>query len=163
MMQDVIEINKFLETQFKLNEDRLLSASPGFIGDLRKEAIHNFIVMGLPDRKDEAYKYSPLASAFGTEYSMQVMPSKINLNIEDIFTCDVPNLKTRLEIILNGFYFSREESLAELENGIIIGSLAAAIKKYPDLTMHYFSKYADYKNSGLVALNTAFAQDGLFI
>ena len=45
-MQDIVEINKFLETQFKLNEDRLLSVSPGFIGDLRKEAIHNFISDG---------------------------------------------------------------------------------------------------------------------
>jgi len=163
MMQDVIEINKFLETQFKLNEDILLSASPGFIGNLRKEAIHNFIGMGLPDRKDEAYKYTPLANAFGTQYSMQLMPSKINLNIEDIFTCDVPNLKTRLEVILNGFYFSSDNSLLKLENGIIIGSLAEASRKYPDLVGQYYSKMADHVNSSLVALNTAFATDGLFV
>ena len=41
--------------------------------------------MGLPDRKNESYKYTPLTSAFGTEYSMQLMPSKINLNIDGYF------------------------------------------------------------------------------
>jgi Fe-S cluster assembly protein SufD len=163
MRQDVAEINRFLETQFKLNEGRLLSGSPGFIGDLRKEAINNFIRMGLPDRKNEAYKYTPLDSAFGTQYSMQLEPGKTNLNIEDIFTCDVPNLKTRLEVILNGFYFSSDSSLLSLENGIIIGSLAEASRKYPDLVNRYYSKLADHVNSSLVALNTAFAMDGLFL
>jgi Fe-S cluster assembly protein SufD len=162
-MQDLIEINKFLETQFKLNEDRLLSGSPEFIGNLRKEAIHNFIGMGLPDRKNDSYKYTPLVNAFGTEYSLQLMPSNFSLNVEDIFTCDVPNLKTRLEVILNGFYLNSEKSLMKLDNGIIIGSLAEASRKYPELVSQYYSKYADYSNSSLVALNTAFAMDGLFV
>jgi len=162
-MQDIVEINKFLETQFRQNEDRLVSVSPGFIGNLRREAMHNFSVMGLPDRKNESYKYTPLAGAFATEYAMQLIPSKINLNINEIFTCDVPNLNTRLEVILNGFYFSSDNSLLKLENGIIIGSLAEAARKYPDLVSQYYSKLADHATSSLVALNTAFAMDGLFV
>ena len=162
-MQDVTEINKYLETQFKLNEDMLISASPGFIGDLRKDAMHKFVLMGLPDRKNEAYKYTPLTGAFGTEYAMQLTPSKIDLNVKDIFTCDVPNLNTRLEIILNGFYFGSDDSLIKLENGIIIGSLAEAARRYPDLVSQYYSKMADYSSYSIVALNTAFSLDGLFI
>ncbi len=162
-MQDIIEINKFLETQFRVNEDRLMSASPKFIGKLRQEAMHNFIMTGLPDRKNESYKYTPLTSVFGTEYAIQLIPSKVNLNIKEIFTCDVPNLNTRLEVILDGFYFSSDNSLLKLENGIIIGSLAEASRKYPDLVGQYYSKLADHVNSSLVALNTAFAMDGLFV
>jgi len=162
-MKDILEINHLLARQFEQNEKQLASVMPGYIGDLRKDAMDNFIRMGLPEKNNEAYKYSAITRAFETDYNIQLTPSKIDFNVEDLFTCDVPNLKTRLEVILNGFYFAKEESLAELENGILIGSLAAAMKKYPDLTMHHFSKYADYKNSGLVALNTAFAQDGLFV
>lgn len=162
-MQDIVEINKYLEAQFLKNEDMLISVSPEFIGELRKEAMHSFILTGLPDRKNEAYKYTPLASAFGTEYSMQLVPSKIDLNVKDIFTCDVPNLNTRLEIILNGFYFGSDDSLIKLENGIIIGSLAEAARKYPDLVKQYYSKTADISSFSLVALNTAFALDGLFV
>ncbi len=162
-MQDIIEINKYLETQFIRNEDMLISASPDFIGELRKEAIHKFILMGLPDRKNEAYKYTPLTSAFGAEYAMQLIPSKINLDIKEIFTCDVPNLNTRLEIILNGFYFGSDDTLIKLENGIIIGSLAEAARRYPDLVKQYYTKIADISSYSLAALNTAFALDGLFV
>lgn len=162
-MKDTLEMNRILARQFEQNEKQLTSHMPEFINDLRKDAIGNFIRLGLPGKHDEAYKYSVITNAFDSDFKMQLTPSKIEFNVEDIFTCDVPNLKTRLEIILNGFYFSREEPIAELDNGILIGSLAAALKKYPDLTRHHFSKYADYKNAGLVALNTAFAQDGLFV
>jgi len=163
MMKDTLEMNRILARQFEQNEKQLASFMPGFINDLRKDAIDSFIRLGLPGKNNEAYKYSAIIHAFEPDYKMQLTPSKVEFNVEDIFTCDVPDLKTRLEIILNGFYLSRETQLAELDNGILIGSLAAAIKKYPDLVMHHFSKYADYKSSGLVALNTAFAQDGLFV
>jgi len=162
-MQEIGEINKYLETQFLKNENMLISASPDFIGDLRKDAMHNFSLMGLPDRKNESYKYTPLNNAFGAEYAMQLVPSKINLNVKDIFTCDVPNLNTRLEIILNGFYFGSDDPLIKLENGIIIGSLAEATRRYPDLVKQYYAKIADITNNSLVALNTAFALDGLFV
>jgi Fe-S cluster assembly protein SufD len=162
-MKDILEMNRILASQFEQNEKQLALHMPGFISDLRRDAIDNFIRLGLPGKDNEAYKYVAITHAFEPDYTMQLTPSKIDFNVEDIFTCDVPNLKTRLEIILNGFYFSREEPLAELDNGILIGSLAAAMKKYPELTMHHFSKYADYRSSGLVALNTAFAQDGLFV
>jgi len=44
-----------------------------------------------------------------------------------------------------------------------MGSLAEALKKYPDLVEKYYSKYAGFENNSLTALNTAFAQDGIFI
>jgi Fe-S cluster assembly protein SufD len=163
MMNDIIEINKSFARQFEQNEKQLGSSLPEYIGHLRKDAIDNFIRTGLPEKNDEAYKHFAITRAFKPDYNMQLAPTKIDFNVEDIFKCDVPNLNTRLEIILNGFYVFRDEPLAELENGILIGSLAAALKKYPDLTKHHYAKYADYKNSGLVALNTAFAQDGLFV
>lgn len=162
-MQDIIEINKYLENQFLKNEDILISASTDFIGELRKEAMHNFIINGLPDRKNEAYKYTPLTSVFGTEYALQLIPSKIDLSVKDIFTCDVPNLNTKLEIILNGFYFGSDDPLIKLQNGIIIGSLAEASRKYPDLVRQYYAKTADLTGHSLVALNTAFSLDGLFM
>jgi len=163
MMNDIIEINKSLAIIFEQNKKQLGSSLPEYIGHLREEAIENFIRTGLPEKNDEAYKYFAITRAFKPDYNMQLTPSKVDFHVEDIFKCDVPNLNTRLEIILNGFYVSRDKPLTELENGILIGSLAAALKKYPELTKHHYAKYADYKDSGLVALNTAFAQDGLFV
>jgi Fe-S cluster assembly protein SufD len=41
--------------------------------------------------------------------------------------------------------------------------MAEAARQYPDLLKKHYSRYADYKKDGLVALNTAFAQDGTFV
>lgn len=148
---------------FKAKEDLLEKSSPSFMMNLREEAIHEFGLKGLPDRKDEMYKYTSLQKLFEPGYTMQMQPSNVDFNLEDIFNCDVPNLQTRLEIILNGFYKVNGTALTEMENGIIIGSFTEALRKYPELVKEYYAKDARIKNDALVALNTAFAIDGLFI
>jgi len=51
----------------------------------------------------------------------------------------------------------------ELGNGIILGSLAEAMKKYPELVGKHLGHYTSAALSSFTALNTAFAMDGIFI
>lgn len=148
---------------FKAKEALLEKASPSFMMNIREEAIHEFGLTGLPDRKDELYKYTSLQKLFEPGYTMQLQPSNVDFRVEDIFNCDVPNLETRLEIILNGFYKVNGTALTEFDNGIIIGSFAEALRRYPELIREHYGKHAGIKKDSLVALNTAFAIDGLFI
>ena len=145
---------------FKAKEDLLEKASPSFMMNIREEAIHEFGLTGLLERKDELYKYTSLQKLFEPSYTMQLQPSNVDFSVEDIFNCDVPNLHTRLEIILNGFYKINGTALTEMDNGIIIGSFAEALRKYPELVREHYAKHAGIKNDSLVALNTAFAIDG---
>lgn len=156
MSQEYIEL-------FKAKEQLLEKASPSFVMNIREEAIHEFGLTGLPDKKDELYKYFSLQKLFEPGYTMQLEPSNVDFSVDDIFNCDVPNLQTRLEIILNGFYKVNGTALTEMDNGIIIGSFAEALRKYPELVREHYSKHAGIKKDSLVALNTAFAIDGLFI
>jgi Fe-S cluster assembly protein SufD len=148
---------------FKAKEQLLEKASPSFIMNIREEAIHEFGLTGLPDKNDELYKYISLQKLFEPGYTMQLEPSNVDFAVEDIFNCDVPNLQTRLEIILNGFYKVNGRALTKMDNGIIIGSFAEALRKYPELVREHYAKHAGIKKDSLVALNTAFAIDGLFI
>jgi Fe-S cluster assembly protein SufD len=148
---------------FREKEPLLEKDSPSFMREIRQEAMHEFSMSGIPERKSELYKYTSLQKIFEPKYSMQFKPSQVDFRVEDIFTCDVPNLKTRLEIILNGFYFGTKTPLTRLDNGILIGSLAEALRQHPDLVKKHFARYAQSRTDGLVALNTAFALDGLFI
>lgn len=154
--RDIIEI-------FREKEPILEKASPSFMREIRQDAMDHFTKTGILDRKSELYKYTSLPKLFEPDYSMQLQPSQVDFSIEDIFSCDVPNLGTNLEIILNGFYLNEGPGLRKLENGIIIGSLSDALKQYPDLVKEHFNKYAGKTADGLVSLNTAFALDGLFI
>ena len=156
MNQEYIEL-------FKAKEQLLEKASPSFVMNIREEAIHEFGLTGLPDKNDELYKYISLQKLFEPGYTMQLEPSNVDFSVDDIFNCDVPNLQTRLEIILNGFYKVNGTALTEMDNGIIIGSFAEALRKYPELVREHFARHAGIKGDSLVALNTAFAIDGLFI
>ncbi len=155
-------VEEYIEL-FREKEDILEKDSPSFMKEIRQDAMHQFSLTGIPDRKSELYKYTSLQKLFEPKYSMQFNPSKVDFRVEDIFTCDVPNLRTRLEIILNGFYFGAGAPLTRLDNGILIGSLAEALRQHPDLVREHFARYAQSRSDGLVALNTAFAQDGLFL
>ena len=130
-MQETLEINRSLIEQFTKNRDQITASSPEFLQNLRLEAIDRFKILGLPGKRNELYKYTPLDSVFLSDYTMQFAPSHLNLNVEEMFTCDVPNLHTHLEVILNGFYFTKEKPLTVMDNGIIIGSLAEAFRTYP--------------------------------
>ena len=148
---------------YQQNKDTLTRSSPGFMADLRDEAIETFRKNGLPDQKNELYKYTRISQLFDPAYTMQFSPSDISLDIRDLFTCDVPNLNVQLEIVLNGFYFNQGQELKTLPQGIITGSLSKALKTCPDIVRPYFSYFADHRKDSLVALNMAFAMDGLFI
>jgi len=64
---------------------------------------------------------------------------------------------------LNGFYLPKGNKINKLDNGMIYGSLAEAAIKYPEIVSKHYNTIADNTGEGLVALNTAFVQDGIFI
>lgn len=137
--------------------------SPDYINEIRDKAIVHFEKEGFPDKKNEKYKYTDLNKEFNNGHKMYLSPKNITFQINDIFTCDVPNLNTKVILLLNGWYYDRENLIHELPGGAIIGSFQKAAELYPELVKKHFAKYADMEKEGLVALNTAYAKDGIFV
>src|SRR6185369_8308578 len=65
-------------------------------------------------------------------------------------------------VFMNGHY-SPQLSSADLPDGLIVGSLASAIKQNTQRVQEHLAKYADYQHQAFVALNTAFLEDGAFV
>jgi Fe-S cluster assembly protein SufD len=65
-------------------------------------------------------------------------------------------------LTLNGFYYPNGH-IGNLPEGIIVCSLNEASSNYPEIFNHHYSQYADTSVDGLVAMNTLFAQDGIFV
>jgi FeS assembly protein SufD len=147
---------------YQENKKQLLSASPEFVGKMREEAMQMFISKGFPGRKDESYKYTYLEPFFQNGYKKYLSPKPINFNIEDIFRCDVPSLEAYTIVLVNGFYYNIQHPLRTLPNNIVVGSLAEAIRQYPDLVSKHLGKYAN-DNDSYVAINTALSIDGFFM
>jgi len=139
-------------------------ADPMFIRELREKGISLFARDGFPSRKAENFKYSHLEPVFGSNYSFHFKPREITFDMADLFRCDIPELDTYVVTVLDGFYYDRGGKLLNvMDNGVIYGSLKEAIRLYPELVKEHYGKVAEMENESFVALNTAFAQDGVFV
>lgn len=145
------------------NIDLITEHSTDILNKARQSALESFKLLGFPNAKSEKYKYMKVEALFRNDYEKYFAPKQITFNIDDIFRCDIPSLDTHLALMLNGFYLNNPDMLIEIEQGVIIGSLAEAAKKYPNVVSKYYNTLSNNDEDGLVALNTAFAQDGVFI
>ena len=158
------EINQRLANLFESNLQLLEDGAAGFMNAARKPAIEAFRRQGIPDFKTENYKYTDMSKIFANENHRRVFAYEdINVNLHELFQCDVPELDTYLVMVTNGWYYTENQQLADLPKGVIITSLRKAAVDYPELVERYYGKMADPEKDPLTALNTAFAQDGVFI
>jgi len=132
------------------------------IEPIRQKALDDFNTLGIPTTKLERYRYIDLLPAFNHKYDFYLKPDILNLKIEEIFQCDVPQLDMKEVITVNGFYYHNNSYKGWQPNGIYIGSLRQALNEAPDLVSRYLNKtYTD--DDGLLSLNTLLFLDGLFV
>ncbi len=158
----LVPSEEFLEI-FKKSRNVLDESSVNIINVQRDEAISHFKELGIPSNKNEDYKYSDIRKLFDKTLKKQFLPKRIDFDVNQIFKCDIPTLDTNVILLVNGYYYEKQPYLQEFDNGVIAGSFAAAASRYPELVEQHYGKYADHGKEGLVALNTAFAQDGFFL
>ncbi len=145
------------------NRDLLMNSSSSVFNSVRPAAMESFRRLGIPDRSMENYKSTDIPAVFLSPFNRYIEQKKILFAVEDLFHCDIPDLDTELVLLVNGWFYENRPRLQTLPGGMIVGSMAEAARQYPELLQKHYSRYADYNTDGLVALNTAFAQDGTFI
>lgn len=133
------------------------------INKIREDAFAGFLKQGLPTQALENWKNTSLTDVYNETYHHYYQAPETIEDIDKIFQCNVPHLNTLMLATLNSWYVSKKESLTKLPNGVIYGSLAAAMHEYPEIIEKHYAKYADTLKNGLTAINTAMALDGFFI
>jgi Fe-S cluster assembly protein SufD len=155
--------NKFARL-YKDNLGRLGGLPGDFINSFRDQAMEQFLEMGgIPDRKNEAYRYTNLEPWFRSNYKSFFIPEQSDFDIAGTFRCEVDDLDVHELILVNGFYPTTNGSLKELGNGIWVGSLSQAYKSFKEVIEAHYGRYAVNGNDGLIPLNTALASDGIFV
>lgn len=157
------DIVKKLVDSYYRNADIFNKSTLAFINEKREKGIKYFKKSGIPGRENENYKYTNLEPVFSHPFRNAISSGNKYFDMNHIFKCDIPTLDTNVILLLNGFYFDRKTPLRELSSGALVGSFAKASTEYPELVEKYYGKYAQIANEGLVALNSAFVQDGIFI
>ncbi len=134
------------------------------VATARDAGIKQLKISGLPLSKNEKWRNTNISELYNNDYVIGDEKPVFDKQINEIFSCTVHGFNTNVYSLLNGWYYSdNEQEIETLDNGIIVGSIRAAQKKYPELIDKYFNELTDISQHGLVAANTAVFTDGIFI
>lgn len=152
-----------LAEQFQRYRSVISRNDTSLISRIREKAFHRFMDWGFPGDHLERWRNTDLKKTLSVEYD-QYFESPINkLDAASLLRCDIPHFDTFLVSLYNGWYISENGNWIKRPEGIMIGSLVQALKHFPQLVEESFVRAGQDMHNGLDALNTAFAQDGIFI
>lgn len=152
--QEYIEI-------FDHNRELIDEPCATLLNAARSRAAVQFKNIGFPGIKEENWLHSNVAKRFATDFGMNLGRVEIKADMQSIFTCDVPNLKTHQAFIINDT-FRNSTSSKELPEGVILASLNETAEKYPTLLQPYYDALAA-SGDNIAQFNTMFAQDGMVL
>lgn len=126
----------------------------GTTTSLQEDALNHFNSLGFPTVKNEEWKYTNLLKWTKEDFDLQAdeihLPDYSSYLIEESYN---------LVVLINGVF---QPTLSKIDSDIKVLSLEKALAS-EKIAKEHFSKLVDYSKDGLAALNTAVAEDGLFI
>ena len=152
-----------LVSLFEQNREILNQGSSAILNRMREVSVKRFVKSGIPDFKNEDYKYTNLKPAFEKAYNLELVRESGLINLNEVFKCNLPQLDTNLVFLVNGWFYSGNNPDAGLPKGVVLGSLDQVANERPELLENYLNRQAGLSNDPMVALNTAFAKDGFFL
>src|SRR5690606_7415073 len=156
------ELKYHLLSDFKHFEDHMNGEANSPIHKIRQDAISVFETLGFPIKKMEEWKYTNLNTVTKNQYRQILIPQTNKISEEDYKNLSIPQFDGSLVVMVNGRFSTRLSKIDNSDESIFIGSFSEGLAKHNDLVMKHFAKYADYKSHSMTALNTAFANDGIF-
>ncbi len=137
---------------FQEHEARRAAGVPWWLHGLRRSALSRFAELGLPTTRWEEWKYTNLAPLARTAFRLAE---------------PVPQAPAGGPAFLEGprvtvVHGRPLEPLPRLP-GVTLTSLGAAWREAPELIRGHLGRYAAFERHSLVALNTAFLEDGLVV
>jgi Fe-S cluster assembly protein SufD len=156
--------NTDLKTQliadFKTAEGRMNGEAKSAVHLVRQQALERFDKLGFPTIRHEEWKYSNVKNLVNQAFEFNAVT---NFSAKDLEEMPIPNLEGNILYFINGIYNTELSTIVSPESELQILTFAEAAKTQPELVEQYFNKYSDYQDNAFTALNTAFAQNGVFV
>ncbi|MCF6170012.1 MAG: Fe-S cluster assembly protein SufD [Bacteroidales bacterium] len=130
----------------------------------RQQAFDEFQRTGLPTSTDENWKNTRIEKLYNESFQPDNPPTGYEKSASEIFQCEIHGFDAHVISMLNGWYYCPEGmQLQTLKDGLVVGSIIAAQKQYPELFDRYFDEIAQNRKHGLTAVSRALFRDGVFI
>ncbi len=155
------EIKDWYVSNFNVFENNLNGSRDVPFHKVRKSAIAKFESLGFPARRHEEWKYTNITPLLKEKLPLAGKSDRFSAADLDAYTFE--GLEKNLLVFVNGQYSQALSNYKNTIDGVIIENLSSALSNHSDLIAESLSRYANYDDEAFVALNTAFANDGLFI
>ncbi len=135
--------------------------SSEIFAQLRHKAIAEFEKTGLPNIKNEEWKYTNLRNISSLSFNSS---SDISNNAKKLLNENSLNaIKANHLVFINGRFYNDLSNIIENDKSIIISNLETERKNNSVHLEKHFGKYAKIEGEGLNAMNTALLNDGVFV
>ncbi len=136
------------------NKSIAVSNQPEWLKTLRTEAFAHFTAKGFPTTRDEAWKYTDVRELSDAQFLISAesaAPAGEQLALSGNYRV----------VFVDGVFDTKQTSLDGLPEGVRVLSFADALEDEAFRT--HFSKCVEFDFNSFTALNTAFAENGVFV
>lgn len=158
-----IQTHAQLLADYKLFEHKLNGDTATSLHAIRSNAAERFSALGFPSIRNEEWKYTNVLPLLQRSYTVLHNNGASALTREDIAPLLIEGLDAFVVVLVNGV-LQRELSILPSEGErVVVCGLAEAYRNHSAVCTAHFAQYAQYDANAFVALNTAFASDGVFV
>lgn len=146
----------------KISSDvaRLIEKSLTPDDQIRKEAFETFQRLGLPAKKAEEYKDTPITRLLEKNFELQ---STAHQGKADPSPFLISTLDANVIVFINGFFSKEHSRIDSATSEISVVPMKQAVEEKNPLVLKHLYAYADFKTDSLVAWNTAGWTEGIFL
>lgn len=150
------ELDRWLAA-FQSREPELGAAGPGWLHALRRSALERFLELGFPTPKVEEWRYTNLAPL--ARMAFEPARALAGARLAELARLDpLASLAAHRVLVVNG----RPAAPPQFA-GLEWLTLGRALEERPGLVHEHLARLARFERHGLLALNTAFLEDGVFL
>ncbi len=128
-----------------------------WLNRLRADALERANELTVPTTRDEEWRFTDLSPL--TRLSFQPSRTAPALAASDVAPFEVPEAMVRL-VFVDGIFSPSLSSAGTPGDGVVVTSLAAALKTHAAAIEPHFGRHAGFQDNVFTALNTAFMHDG---
>jgi len=126
---------------------------------VREKAWDHFLELGLPEKKDDAFKYVPLRRFYETPLEGPFFP---DIRKEEILSYIYPECRGSYIVFVNGSYSPELSDLTNIPKKVVVQPIVEAMRSYGPFLQSRWSKALKEEPDPLAILNLAVHPKGLF-
>jgi len=129
---------------------------------LRQEALTKFSAQGFPSLREEEWRYTNVSAIEKKLFCpLQIEQTQKNVPEELLSSYQLPDAWS--VILIDGHFCAERSVLEGLPETVSVMSMADALEKQPEILERYINQAVNIDEHSLVAFNTAWFTDGLFV